>query len=120
MERVAVTIEGARVEVSTICFARTANAPVERRLDGQRVANINSDLTAGLNLTRAKALAENRGASFLGIQKSGPFDIPGDLARQWIALPPNPNGRANRDVLKPYWNGDDVTGRPRDIWFIDL
>ena len=23
-------------------------------------------------------------------------------------------------MLKPYWNGDDVTGRPRDRWFIDL
>jgi hypothetical protein len=23
-------------------------------------------------------------------------------------------------VLKPYWNGDDLTGRPRDMWFIDL
>jgi hypothetical protein len=32
----------------------------------------------------------------------------------------NPNGRSNREVLKPYWNGDDVTSRPRDVWFIDL
>lgn len=34
--------------------------------------------------------------------------------------PTNPNGRNNSEVLKPYWNGDDLTGRPRDIWFIDL
>jgi hypothetical protein len=32
----------------------------------------------------------------------------------------NPNGAANSDVLKPYWNGDDLTERPRDMWIIDL
>ena len=37
-----------------------------------------------------------------------------------MAEPANPNGRANKEVLKPYWNGDDLTGRPRDMWFIDL
>jgi hypothetical protein len=34
--------------------------------------------------------------------------------------PLNPNGYSNAEVLKPYWNGDDLTGRPRDMWFIDL
>ena len=28
-------------------------------------------------------------------RKNGPFDIPGDLARQWLRLPANPNGRPN-------------------------
>jgi hypothetical protein len=37
-----------------------------------------------------------------------------------MAEPAHPNGRANSEVLKPYWNGDDLTGRPRDVWFIDL
>jgi len=32
----------------------------------------------------------------------------------------NPNSRINAEVLKPYWNGDDLTGRTRDMWFIDL
>jgi hypothetical protein len=34
--------------------------------------------------------------------------------------PLNPNGHGNAEVLKPYWNGDDLTGRPRDMWFVDL
>ncbi|MEM6908349.1 MAG: hypothetical protein AAF494_06685 [Pseudomonadota bacterium] len=34
--------------------------------------------------------------------------------------PTNPNGQQNSNILKPYWNGDDVTGRPRDYWLIDL
>ena len=37
-----------------------------------------------------------------------------------MALPTNPNGRSNASVLRPYWNGDDLTGQPRDVWFIDL
>jgi hypothetical protein len=84
------------------------------------VDQINPDLTAGLNLTLAMPLLENREGAFLGVQKSGPFDVLGDIARGWMSEPVNPNGRGNAEVLKPYWNGDDVTGRPRDVWFIDL
>ena len=51
--------------------------------------------------------------------KVGPFDIPGSLARQWLLLP-NPNGRPNSDVLRPWANGQDVTGRPSDTWIIDF
>ena len=32
----------------------------------------------------------------------------------------NPYRFTNSAVLKPYWNGDDLTGRPRDIWLIDF
>ena len=112
------TVDGAAVDVSLICFGDNGDEPV--RLDGNVVAAINPDLTSGLDLTLAKPLPENRDGAFLGIQKSGPFDVPGVLARTWIGEPTNPNGRNNAEVLKPYWNGDDVTGRPRDMWFIDL
>ena len=112
------TVDGAAVDVSLICFGDSGDEPA--RLDGNAVATINPDLTSGLNLTLAKALPQNREGAFLGIQKSGPFDVPGTLARSWMSEPTNPNGRDNAEVLKPYWNGDDVTGRPRDMWFIDL
>lgn len=111
------TVDGAAVDVSLICFGDAGE--LETRLNGQIVGSINPDLTTGLNLTLAKALPENRGGAFLGIQKSGPFDVSGDVARKWMAAPTNPNGRSNFEVLKPYWNGDDVAGRPRDMWFID-
>jgi type II restriction/modification system DNA methylase subunit YeeA len=52
--------------------------------------------------------------------KGGAFDISGELARQWLALPLNPNGRPNTDVLKPWVNGMDVTRRPADKWIIDF
>ena len=112
------TVDGAAVDVSLICFGDTGGEPA--RLDGDTVAAINPDLTSGLDLTLACPLKENRNGAFLGIQKSGPFDVPGDVARAWMAEPANPNGRSNAEILKPYWNGDDLTGRPRDMWFIDL
>src|ERR1700738_52622 len=112
------TIDGAAVDVSLICFGDAGDEPA--RLDGRTVSAINPDLTTGLDLTAAKPLQENRDGAFLGIQKSGPFDVPGLVARAWMQEPANPNGRSNAEVLKPYWNGDDLAGRPRDMWFIDL
>jgi len=113
-------IDGARVEVSIVCFANKESLPSDYYLDGRPVEHINSDLTTGLNLSLAKLQKENRAASYLGIQKSGPHDISGNLARHFMSQPVNPNGQTNSSVLKPYWNGDDLTGRPRDIWLIDF
>ena len=56
----------------------------------------------------------------MGDTKGGAFDIPGELAREWLHAPLNPNGRPNADVLKPWVNGLDVTRRPRDMWIIDF
>lgn len=112
------TLDGAAVDVSLVCFGDPGGEPA--RINGQVVAGINADLTTGLDLTTAKPLRENRDGAFLGIQKSGPFDVPGGLARTWMREPTNPNQMCNAKVLKPYWNGDDLTGRPRDMWFIDL
>lgn len=113
-------LDGAAVRVAMICFADRKSLPPVLRLNGVPIDAINPNLTLGVDLSQAQALAENRGRSLLGIQKSGPFDIDGTVARSWLALPLNPNGRPNSDVLRPYWNGDDVTSRPRDVWFIDL
>ena len=56
----------------------------------------------------------------MGDTKGGAFDISGDLARQWLLAPANPNGRPNSDVLKPWLNGLDITRRPRDMWILDF
>jgi len=89
-------------------------------LDGQPVTAIHADLTAGggLDLTQAKPLGENTGISFEGTKKYGDFDIPGELARQWLTQP-NPNGRPNANAVKPWVNGKDITARPSDTWIID-
>ena len=112
-------LDGAAVRVSLICFARQPPFP-ESRLDRQVVQRINSDLTGAVDLTAAKRLAENRGIAFMGDTKGGAFDIPGDLVRQWLQLPLNPNGRPNSDVLRPWMNGMDVTRQPSGRWIIDF
>ena len=114
------TVEGASVDVSIVCFGKPGMTDRKIRLNATEVPGINPDLTTGLDLTKARQLKANADEAFLGIQKSGPFDVPGSVAREWMKLPTNPNGKANSQVLRPYYNGDDVTGRPRDMWLIDL
>ncbi len=113
------TLDGAAVRVSLVCWGHDqVSAPM---LDGVAVPAIHADLTAGAaNLTTARRLPENAGVAFMGDTKGGAFDVPGELARQWLLLPSNPNGRPNADVLRPWANGMDVTRRPSDTWIIDF
>jgi hypothetical protein len=109
--------EGAAVRVSLVAFGNVPGAI----LDGHPVDDIFANLAAGdgLNLTEARRLRENLGIAFQGPVKVGSFDIPGDLARQWL-VHPNPNGRPNSEVLRPWANGNDVTKRASDTWIIDF
>lgn len=115
--------EGAAVRVSLVCFG---DRPTHQ-LDGKPIGAIFADLTASegygaeaaADLTQAKVLKENAEAAFSGIQKTGPFEIPGDLARRWLSLP-NPNGRSNAEVVRPWNNGLDITRRNRDMWIVDF
>jgi len=116
--------EGAAVRVSVVCFNSLQNN--QKYLNNQDVIQIYADLTApnilnsNLDLTKAKPLKENAGVSFIGTQKNGAFDIFGELARQWLKLPTNPNGCKNSDVLRPWANGRDITTRYSDTWIIDF
>lgn len=109
--------EGAAVRVSLTCFGNGEGV----MLDGQPVDAIHADLTAGegLNLTQAKPLKDNEGLAYQGTIKTGPMEVEGALARQWLKQP-NPNGRPNSDVARPWANGMDVTRRPSDTWIIDF
>jgi len=110
-------LDGASVRVSIVGFDDGGEG--KRVLDGIPVSEIHANLTALPDITIAKVLDENRGVSFMGTTKGGPFDIPGELARAWIDLP-NATGRSNRDVVKPSVNGLDIVRRPRDMWIIDF
>ena len=119
-------IDGAAVRVSLVCFSRVNDEfTPEIRLDGETVDEVFTDLTArregtGVDLTKARRLAQNAGVAFMGDTKGGPFDIPGDLAREWLRAPANPNGRPNSDVLAPWMNGVAITRRPTDKWIVDF
>ncbi|WP_232229758.1 DNA methyltransferase family protein [Polaromonas glacialis] len=70
-------------------------------------------------MSLAKPLVENSGTSFEGTKKYGDFDISGELARSWL-LQPNPHGRPNSEVVKPWRNGQGLAKRPTDTWIIDF
>ncbi|MBJ7597748.1 MAG: class I SAM-dependent DNA methyltransferase [Candidatus Dormibacteraeota bacterium] len=110
-------VEGAMVHVSIIGF--DDGSETERTLNGKPVVSINSDLTSGLDLTKARTLRENLGIAFQGPVKVGPFEIAGSLARSMLESP-NPHGKSNHDVLRPWVNGRDLTQRPRGLWIIDF
>ena len=113
-------VDGAGVRVSLVCFAPKGSG-LPLRLNGEPALHINADLTPGVvSLPRANKLLENKHASFIGHAKRGPFDISGELAREWLRLPANPNGRTNADVIRPWMNGMDLTRRPRGKWIIDF
>jgi type II restriction/modification system DNA methylase subunit YeeA len=105
-----------------VCFGK--NESKTTRLNGQAVAVIHADLTAGngeenTNITQAKILIENAKTSFIGTQKSGAFDVAGEVARVWLTQP-NPNGKPNSEVVKPWSNGMDITRRSSDTWIVDF
>lgn len=114
--------DGAAVRVSLVAFG---DAPQGARLDGRAVEAVAADLSGAANfdgrvdLTLARPITENAGTSFSGIQKTGPFELAGDVARAWLRLP-NPHGRPNSDVVRPWLNGLDVTRRNRDMWIADF
>ena len=111
-------LDGAAVHVSMVGFDNGGSA--HRELDGKSVAQINSDLTAAQDLTKARLLHENRDIAFMGDTKGGPFDIPGELAQEMLSQALNPNGRPNSDVVRPWVNARDITGRLRGMWIIDF
>ncbi len=111
------SLDGAAVRISVIGF--DDGSQTERTLDGAPVANITPDLTASVDITSAKRLKENVGIGFMGDTKNGSFDIPDSLARQLLQQA-NANGHSNAEVVRKWWNGLDITRRPRDMWIIDF
>ena len=83
------------------------------------VVSINAILTSATDVTKARHLKENIGISFMGATKIGPFDILPREAKEMLDSP-NPHGRPNTDVVRPWMNGSDMTGRPRGMWIVDF
>ena len=112
------TLDGAAVHVSMIGFDN--GSETTRELDGLEVSEIYTDLSSGeTDVTKARRLKENLGISFMGDTKGGPFDIPESDAKRFLAHP-NPDGRPNSDVVRPWINGSDITRRSRGMWIVDF
>ena len=111
-------LEGAAVHTSIVGFDNGSQKV--RTLDGHGVPAINANLTTGVDLTRAQKLTDNFGISFIGDMKKGKFDIPSETASLMLSSFGNPNGKPNSDVVRPWANGLDITGRWRGMWIIDF
>jgi hypothetical protein len=110
-------LDGATVHVSMVGF--DDGSEPDRLLDGVATAEIHADLTSGADVTVAGPLPENSGVAFMADTKGGAFDVPLSVALEWLHQP-NPNGRPNSDVLRPWANGRDVTRRARHMWIVDF
>lgn len=110
-------VEGAAVHISLVGFDDGSES--ERELNGVPTAEINANLTAGLDMTRVKRLVENLNTAYMGDTKGGAFDIQPEIAQVLLASP-NPDGRSNADVVRPWMNSLDATRRPRGLWIIDF
>jgi type II restriction/modification system DNA methylase subunit YeeA len=110
-------LEGAAVRVSMVAFDN--GYETNKKLNGESTNSIGVDLFVRSNLTTAKILLENTEVAFQGPVKVGAFDIPSSLARAWLSLP-NPSGKQNADVVKPWVNGMDIVRKPTDTWIIDF
>src|SRR5215471_7554090 len=117
MERPALDRGRWAVRVSIICFASKMSKHPSK-LDGNDVLQINPDLTYQSNVSLARRLVQNLSTSFIGMQKSGPHDIDGQVARKLLRLPINPNGKSNSAILFPYLNGFDLLRTKRDKWIM--
>ena len=110
-------LDGAAVHTSIVGFDDGSES--NRQLDGVAVESINANLTGGADLTAARRLKDNLGIAFMGDTKGGPFDIPGSLGQEMLNSP-NPHGKGNSEVVKPWVNGRDITDRSRGMWIIDF
>lgn len=110
--------EGVSVHVSLIGF--DDGTEKNRVLDGEKVRNINSDLSSTVDLTKAKPIPENAGIAFIGSQKGGSFDISHKVANDMMEKKENTNNRPNTDVIRPWANGEDITSKARGMWIIDF
>ena len=110
-------LDGASVRIAMVGF--DDGTDTHYVLDGKSVEGINVNLTSGLPLAEAQRLPENAVIAFQGDSKVGPFEIEQGKAQAMLATP-NPDGRSNRDVVRPWVNGDDIVGRARALWIVDF
>jgi len=108
-------VEGASVRVSIVCHSKL---DFQKHLDGKLVESITPSLSP---FTRAlpSALNQNAGYSFTGTFLNGPFEIPEELAREWLTAPRNVAGHKNSDVIKLTANGQDLLQRGPRKWLLD-
>lgn len=109
-------LDGAAVRVSIVC-ACGDESPDSSFINGAAVPAISPELVAGVSLRTAQTLQENCSLCSMGVTKGGAFDVPLDETRTLLATPCS-NGCRPSTVIHPWYNGLDITRRPRAMWLI--
>ena len=109
-------LDGAAVHVSMVGFDNGLEK--QRTLDGKPVQTVHANLTCHANVTQAATLNANLGRCFIGSKKAGEFEIEEEKALSWLASP-NPHGKPNSDVLRPWVNGNALVTVRRALWIVD-
>ncbi len=110
-------LDGATVHVSMVGFDNGIEK--SRVLDGHHVSGIFADLSSVANLPAAQRLAENRHICCYGSQQKGSFNIPPELAQQFLTAV-NPFGHDNSDVVRRSANGRHLLQGGPPNWVIDF
>ncbi len=111
-------LNGAMVHISIVGF--DDGSETERTLNGVSCAGqISPALRADVDLTNFRALQENAGIAFQGFNRVGDFDVSQTEAEEMLTAP-NPHGKPNSDVLKPYRNARDLMHHPRGVYTVDF
>lgn len=114
--------EGASLRVSLVVFGSTDHPKHFNGVPVERISTLLQPISnhpSEIDPATARSLAENSNASYFGLCLAGPFKVSAQLAAHWLRLP-NPNGRSNSEVLKPIYNGSDVTNRWAGQWVVDF
>lgn len=110
-------LDGASVHVSMVGFDDRQETNLY--LDGRPVDEIFSNLTSGTDITKARPLEENANLGFMGDTKGGRFE--GELFEMaWMLNEPTPNGYPNSDVLRPWYNTENLIKVRREMLIIDF
>jgi hypothetical protein len=109
-------LDGAAVHVSMVGFDDGTDRI--RELDGAPVQQINANLTSENDVTQAKQLLANLDLSFIGTKKAGKFELTDVEALTLMAMP-NPTGKPNSDIIRPWLDGFAVAKRINWEWIID-
>ena len=100
--------------------ARTTASETDRELDGQPVPIDQRQPDDRASTSREPAgCRRTAGIAFMGDTKGGPFDIDAETARRLLGSA-EPRRAIERDVVRPWVNGLDITRRPRGMWIIDF
>ena len=91
------------------------DAPIIDFVETQGI--INSDLTVGVDVTKARALLANEGLASPGVKLHGPGFIVTVQEAQHLGLG---RRRGLEKHIRNYRNGRDLTSRPRGVMVIDL